>query len=88
MKYELKYDAIPFIMEKAGEAAKLSLLQAAGPLETRLAKGLMLAILKRQNPDGGFPNQFDRKVSGLKITYTTTALLVRCGMPAQCFAIQ
>jgi len=48
----------------------------------------MLAILKRQNPDGGFPNQFDRKVSGLKITYTTTALLVRCGMPAQCFAIQ
>jgi prenyltransferase beta subunit len=88
MEYKLKYDAFPFIMEKAGEAAKLSLLRAAGLLETKLAKDLLLAILKKQNPDGGFPNPFDQKASGLKATYTTTALLVRCGMPPQCFAIQ
>lgn len=88
MEYRLKYDPIPFVMEKAGESAKLSLLRTAGLLETKLAKGLMLAILKRQNPDGGFPNQFNGKASGLKATYTTATLLVRCGMPAQCFAIQ
>ncbi len=88
MEYKLERDPIPFIMEKAGKAAKLSLLEAAGLLETRLAKELMLAILKRQNPDGGFPNQFDHEASGLKTTYTTAALLARCGLPAQCFAIQ
>jgi len=88
MEYKLKHDPVPFIMEEAGEAAKLSLLLAAGLLETRLAKDLLLAILKRQNPDGGFPNQFDQKASGLKTTYTTAALLVRCGMPSQCFPIQ
>ncbi|MFQ6090172.1 MAG: prenyltransferase/squalene oxidase repeat-containing protein, partial [Candidatus Bipolaricaulia bacterium] len=88
MEYKLKRDPIPFIMEEASEAAKLSLLKAAGLLETKLAKELLLAILKRQNPDGGFPNQFDGKASGLKTTYTTATLLVRCGMPSQCFPIQ
>jgi len=88
MEYRLKRDPIPFIMEKASEATKLSLLRTAGLLETRLAKDLILAVLKEQNPDGGFPNQFDQKASGLKATYTTAALLIRCGMPAQCFALQ
>lgn len=44
-----------FIMAESGESAKLSLLETAGLLETKLAKGLLLAILKKQNPDGGFP---------------------------------
>jgi prenyltransferase beta subunit len=75
-------------MEKAGEAAKLSLLETVGLLETSLAKDLLLAILKKQNLDGGFPNQFDKKASGLKATYTTALLLVRCGIPAKSFPIQ
>lgn len=88
MEYKLKRDPIPFIMEKAGEATKLSLLLTAGLLETKLAKDLLLTILKKQNPDGGFLNQFDRKTSGIKATYTTAALLIRYGMPARCFSIQ
>ena len=87
MEYKLRRDPVPFIMEKASEATKLSLLLAAGLLETKLAKELLLAILKRQNPDGGFPNQFDGKASGLKATYTTAALLARCGMPSRCFPV-
>lgn len=88
MEYEFKCDPIPFIMREAGEAEKISLLETAGLLETKMAKDLLLTILKEQNPDGGFPNQFDRKASGLKVTYAMAGLLVRCGMPPQCFTIQ
>lgn len=87
MGYKLKRDPVPFIMEEAGEAAKLSLLLTSELLETKLAKDLLLNILKRQNLDGGWPNQFDRKASGLKATYTTALVLVRCGFPAKSFPI-
>ncbi|MEM2087829.1 MAG: prenyltransferase/squalene oxidase repeat-containing protein [Thermoproteota archaeon] len=88
MRYKLKHDPIPFIMKHAGDIVKLSLLLKTGLLETKLAKDLLLNILKKQNPDGGFPNQFDKEASGLKTTYSTALLLIRCGMPAQCFSVQ
>lgn len=88
MKYTLKHNPIPFIMKHASDTAKLSLLLKTGLLETKLAKDLLLTILKKQNPDGGFPNQFDKKASGLKTTYSTAFLLVRCGIPIQCFSVQ
>jgi prenyltransferase beta subunit len=88
MDYKLKHNPIPYIMEHAADTAKLSLLLKIGFLETKLAKDLLLTIMKKQNPDGGFPNQFDKKASGLKTTYSTVALLVRCGMPAQSFSVQ
>ena len=88
MQYELKHDPIPFITGKASPIAQLSLLEALGLAESSVAKGLSLTILRKQNPDGGWPNQFDHRASGLKATYTTALLLLRCGMPAESVSIQ
>jgi len=88
MYHGLKYDPLPIIVERAPENAKLSLLSTLGLLHTRLAGDIISALMDRQNTDGGFPNQFDKKSSGLKSTYSTATVLLECGVSADSSTIK
>ncbi len=88
MYHGLKYNPLPIIVEKAPETAKLAVMATLGLLHTRLARDIISALLDRHNADGGFPNQFDKKSSGLKSTYSTAMALLECGVRADSSTIK
>jgi len=83
MYHGLKYNPLKIVLEKAPGSAILSLLSTLELLHTELAMETLSALSAKQNNDGGFPNQFDRKCSGLKATYSAATALLECGTKAE-----
>lgn len=84
----LKYDAVDFILKRGDDYTKLHLLQFLNLLDTKMAKDLILTLLKSQMPSSGFPSRFDRQTEGIRETCRIALLLLKCGIPSHGLNIQ
>lgn len=84
----LKHDSVGFILKRGDDYTKLHLLEFLDLLDTKMAKDLVLTLLKSQMPSGGFPSKFDRQTEGVRETCRTALLLLKCEIPSHRLNIQ
>jgi hypothetical protein len=82
MNADLRYDALRFVLQRGDDVTKLYLLQLLDLMETKMAKDILLNLLKSQMTSGGFPSAFDAGKEGVRETCRNAFLLMSCGMPS------
>ncbi|MBN1484512.1 MAG: terpene cyclase/mutase family protein [Chloroflexia bacterium] len=80
MSAMLRYDPVPFVLNRGPARVVLSLLGEAGLLFTALAREYLLVLLSQQRPDGGFPSALDADHSGVLETERSIHLLLQAGL--------
>ncbi len=82
MAVYLRYDPIPFILNRGRPIEVLGLLDEAGLLFTSTAREYLLFLLSRQREDGGFPSLYDPTHYGVRETGQAVRLLLHGGLGA------
>ncbi len=86
---EFTYDPFPLILNRGrgrgrgDEDTVLACLSFFGLEDSPRAKECLLALIKRQRSDGGFPSELDSHRWGMRETVRTALLLLEVGLPPQ-----
>jgi hypothetical protein len=78
----LKHDPFPLIFTHGEEALQLTCLAFFDLEDSPRARACLLALLKQQRPDGGFPSPFDEAQWGTRETVRRAHLMLEVGMPS------